>query len=106
MRTHRACFALTSLLPFIGLTACSAGAQETTRGLAAELEAAVMAHVENEMVPGVSVAVVRGADTLLMGGYGYVDLEATGHTHALLLGFLSPHHQVMSGGQVLLVNTS
>ncbi|MBW3535940.1 MAG: beta-lactamase family protein [Gemmatimonadetes bacterium] len=27
------------------------------------------------MVPGVSVAVVRGADTLLMRGYGFVDLE-------------------------------
>jgi CubicO group peptidase (beta-lactamase class C family) len=43
--------------------------------LVAALDSAVRAHVANDAVPGVSVAVVRGADTLLLGGYGYVDLE-------------------------------
>ncbi len=43
--------------------------------LVASLDSAVRAHVEHEMVAGVSVAVVRGADKLLSRGYGYVDLE-------------------------------
>lgn len=43
--------------------------------LVAALDSAARAHVAHEMVPGVSVAVVRAADTLLMRGYGYADLE-------------------------------
>lgn len=43
--------------------------------LVAALDSAARAHVAREGVPGVSVAVVRGADTLLMRGYGFVDLE-------------------------------
>ena len=43
--------------------------------LVASLDSAAMAHVEGETVAGISVAVVRGADTLLLKGYGFVDLE-------------------------------
>ncbi len=43
--------------------------------LVAALDSAARAHVEHELVAGASVAVVRGADTLLMRGYGYADLE-------------------------------
>ena len=39
------------------------------------LDAAARAHVESESVPGISVAVVQHGATLLMKGYGYVDLE-------------------------------
>jgi len=41
----------------------------------AALDSAAEAHVANDLVAGVSVAVVRGADTLLMKGYGLADLE-------------------------------
>ncbi|MCA9738775.1 MAG: serine hydrolase domain-containing protein [Gemmatimonadota bacterium] len=43
--------------------------------LVAALDSAARAHVAHPMVAGVSVAVVRGADTLLLAGYGQVDLE-------------------------------
>ncbi len=43
--------------------------------LVAALDSVARAYVEHPMVAGVSVAVVRGADTLLMKGYGYADLE-------------------------------
>jgi CubicO group peptidase (beta-lactamase class C family) len=43
--------------------------------LVAKLDSAARAHVEHAMVAGVSVAVVRGPDTLLLRGYGYADLE-------------------------------
>ena len=39
------------------------------------LDSAATSHLEHELVAGVSVAVVMGADTLLMKGYGLVDLE-------------------------------
>ncbi len=39
------------------------------------LDSAAAAHLEHELVAGVSVAVVLGGDTLLMRGYGLVDLE-------------------------------
>ena len=51
-------------------------AQIHDRGdLVAALDSAARAHVEHDMVAGVSVAVVRGGDTLLERGYGYADLE-------------------------------
>jgi CubicO group peptidase (beta-lactamase class C family) len=51
-------------------------AQITDRqALVAALDSASRAHAAQPMVPGISVAVVRGADTLLMRGYGKVDLE-------------------------------
>jgi len=43
--------------------------------LVERLDSAAKAHADHEMVAGVSVAVVRGADTLLLSGYGFVDLE-------------------------------
>ncbi|HSM61758.1 MAG TPA: serine hydrolase domain-containing protein [Longimicrobiales bacterium] len=43
--------------------------------LVAALDSAARAHAADSMIAGLSVAVVRGADTLLMRGYGYVDLE-------------------------------
>ncbi len=52
------------------------GAQANDRtSLVMALDSAAAAHVEHEMVAGVSVAVVRGPDTLLMEGYGFADLE-------------------------------
>ena len=62
-----------ALLVFIPTVA---DAQIHDRGdLAAALDSAARAHVEHAMVAGVSVAVVRGGDTLLERGYGYADLE-------------------------------
>jgi len=43
--------------------------------LVAALDSAARAHAADSMVAGVSVAVVHGADTLLMRGYGDADLE-------------------------------
>lgn len=43
--------------------------------LVATLDSAAAAYASGDQVPGVSVAVVRGADTLLIKGYGSVDLE-------------------------------
>ncbi|MEZ4416029.1 MAG: serine hydrolase domain-containing protein [Gemmatimonadota bacterium] len=68
--------ALTLLTPCFLPLASPAGAQVRDRArLVAALDSAARAHVESLTVPGVSVAVVRGADTLLMRGYGMVDLE-------------------------------
>jgi len=51
-------------------------AQITDRArLVAALDSAARVYVADSMVAGASVAVVRGADTLLMRGYGYADLE-------------------------------
>jgi CubicO group peptidase (beta-lactamase class C family) len=53
-----------------------ADAQITDRArLVAAMDSAAQAHVRNPMVAGVSVAVVRGGDTLLMKGYGMANLE-------------------------------
>jgi CubicO group peptidase (beta-lactamase class C family) len=43
--------------------------------LVAALDSAASAHAARPAVAGISVAVVRGADTLLMKGYGKADLE-------------------------------
>jgi CubicO group peptidase (beta-lactamase class C family) len=57
-------------------TATHGTAQITDRqALVAALDSAARAHADQAMVPGVAVAMVRGADTLLMRGYGKVDLE-------------------------------
>lgn len=65
---------LPSILALLVL-AGPAGAQITDRArLVAALDSAAEAHVEHPMVAGVSVAVVRGADTLLLRGYGLADL--------------------------------
>ena len=58
-----------------GATATGSDAQVTGRDLTHALDAAARAHVESVIVPGVSVAVVRGGEVLLQGGYGFVDLE-------------------------------
>ncbi|MEJ2203039.1 MAG: serine hydrolase [Gemmatimonadota bacterium] len=65
----------------VGLTALLAltvplAAQVTNRArLVEKLDSAARAHADHEMVAGVSVAVVQDADTLLLSGYGFVDLE-------------------------------
>ena len=60
----------------LAFTSTVADGQVHDRGdLVAALDSAARAHVEHPMVAGVSVAVVRGEDTLLQGGYGYADLE-------------------------------
>jgi CubicO group peptidase (beta-lactamase class C family) len=65
------------LLPFIVLWGGTPllGQELDRRALVARLDSAAVAHAEHEMVAGVSAAVVRGSDTLLMKGYGSVDLE-------------------------------
>ena len=68
-------WALTACVLSSVLTGC-VGAQSSDREmLIAALDAAVHAHVESESVPGISVAVVQHGATLLMQGYGFVDLE-------------------------------
>ncbi len=60
----------------LGLAPAPVAAQIRDRAaLVAALDSAARAHVADPMVAGVSVAVVRGVDTLLMRGYGSVDLE-------------------------------
>jgi CubicO group peptidase (beta-lactamase class C family) len=57
-------------------TTLPAHGQVADRGaLVAALDSAAAAHVEDDRVAGISVAVVRGGDALLMKGYGLVDLE-------------------------------
>ena len=57
------------------LSACGDAPPDDRAALVAALDSAARAHAEQEMVAGVSVAVVQGADTLLMAGYGSADLE-------------------------------
>lgn len=65
--------ALAGLFP---VPAVQLSAQMANRtALVAALDSAARAHVADERVAGISVAVVRGADTLLVRGYGSVDLE-------------------------------
>jgi len=76
MQDHRGILSTTLLPILLLLGSFPASGQEIDRAaLAAALDSAAMAHVEHEMVAGISVAVVRGADTLLMKGYGSADLE-------------------------------
>jgi len=53
----------------------AADGQSDREALVATLDSIASAHVDNEMVPGVAVAVVKDGVTLLEKGYGYVDLE-------------------------------
>jgi len=50
-------------------------AQVTDQALTHALDSAARVHVDSPVVPGVSVAVVRGGEVLLQRGYGFVDLE-------------------------------
>ena len=60
----------------LGGAPATAAAQIADRAaLVQALDSAARAHAEHPMVAGVSVAVVRGADTLLLKGYGLADLE-------------------------------
>ena len=73
MRTLTKCLALVALQAIV---AAPVDAQIQDRSaLVSALDSAARAHVANEMVAGVSVAVVRGTDALLVRGYGHVDLE-------------------------------
>ena len=59
----------------IALTGCESTQPPDGEALTTALDAAARAHVESELVPGVSVAVVQHGTALLERGYGYVDLE-------------------------------
>ena len=64
------------LAGLLAVAASPADAQIQDRArLIAAMDSAARAHVAHPMVAGVSVAVVRGADTLLLKGYGMADLE-------------------------------
>ncbi len=67
-----ACIAAISML---AAGAGSVEAQAEREALIASLDSAAYAWAGQAAVPGVSVAVVHRGDTLLMRGYGYVDLE-------------------------------
>jgi CubicO group peptidase (beta-lactamase class C family) len=64
-----------SLISFFLLPPQVSGQVADRSALVAALDSAAAAHAEHEMVAGVSVAVVRSSDTLLLKGYGSVDLE-------------------------------
>lgn len=76
-RTRRPCARLAIFV--MALLACVPGAMQAQvrdrATLVAALDSVARAHAADERVAGVSVAVVRRADTLLMRGYGYADLE-------------------------------
>jgi CubicO group peptidase (beta-lactamase class C family) len=65
---------LAVLLLSAGATIARAQIADRPR-LVAALDSAARAHADLPNIAGVSVAVVRGADTLLMRGYGEADLE-------------------------------
>jgi CubicO group peptidase (beta-lactamase class C family) len=74
-RVTAAKMTLTAAVAVLALVT-AVGAQTTDRSrLVAALDSAARAHAAQDVVAGVSVAVVRGADTLLLKGYGRVDLE-------------------------------
>jgi CubicO group peptidase (beta-lactamase class C family) len=74
MRSLARTFVLTAALRAV--VSATADAQIRDRGdLVAAIDSAARGHVEHAMVAGVSVAVVRGTDTLLKRGYGFADLE-------------------------------
>jgi D-alanyl-D-alanine carboxypeptidase len=63
---------LAALAPLGG----QARAQQPARaGAAARLDSLARAFLSRNTTPGLSVLVLRGADTLLVGGYGFADLE-------------------------------
>jgi len=65
----------TSLL-MLALAVSSAHAQNATRAqLAQRIDSLATAAIRNGPVAGLSVAVVKGRDTIVMKGYGYADLE-------------------------------
>jgi CubicO group peptidase (beta-lactamase class C family) len=68
-----ACALATALHALLPVT--TEGQIRDRTALVAALDSAARAHVANDMVAGISVAVVRGADTLLLRGYGQADLE-------------------------------
>jgi len=74
MRATTAVGLLVVLLQSAGATTASAQIADRAQ-LVAALDSAARAHVDLPNMAGVSVAVVRGGDTLLMRGYGMVDLE-------------------------------
>ncbi|MBL0170493.1 MAG: beta-lactamase family protein [Gemmatimonadaceae bacterium] len=64
------------LLPAILGVSSMASAQPMSRAaLVARLDSIASAPVKSGAVAGISVAVVKGRDTLLMKGYGYADVE-------------------------------
>ena len=61
---------------FVLLAAASAGAQQPTRAaLVARIDSLSLDYVTRTHTPAVSVAVLRGGDTLVMKGYGAASLE-------------------------------
>lgn len=65
-----------ALVPFfLALAAPAARAQSSRAALIARLDSLAGAPVEEGRAVGISVAVVRGADTLLLRGYGEADIE-------------------------------
>ncbi|MDC0159836.1 beta-lactamase family protein [Gemmatimonadales bacterium] len=64
-----------SLIAFMSMGLVGVESQVRAPALTNALDSAVRSFVESPVVPGVSVAVVRGGEVLLQRGYGFVDLE-------------------------------
>ncbi len=65
----------TMALALLGVSPALVEGQADRSALVTSLDSAAHAWVGQPGVAGISVAVVQGGDTLLMGGYGFVDLE-------------------------------
>ena len=69
---HRAVVAASLFLTF----SAAAGAQKTSRAaLVSQIDSLATAALRNGPVAGMSVAVVKGRDTVVMKGYGFADVE-------------------------------
>src|SRR3982751_91796 len=81
--THRVLTALSLGLAVVAPTTTSAQASSRAR-LVARIDSIANAAVKNGPVAGLSVAVVKGRDTIVQKGYGFADVEnevpATGQT--------------------------
>ena len=64
-----------ALVPFLLVLTAPAAHAQSRAALVARLDSLAGAPVEEDRAVGLSVAVVRGADTLLLRGYGQADIE-------------------------------
>jgi D-alanyl-D-alanine carboxypeptidase len=70
-----ACRVLSAIV-LSGAAMHAAAAQRPDRAaLAARVDTLARAAIANEKIPGLSIAVVRGTDTIVMRGWGFADLE-------------------------------
>lgn len=56
-------------------SACQVTSQTAERELAAAIDSIANSALRSRSIPGMSIAVVRGSNTIIMRGYGFADLE-------------------------------